>query len=134
MYLGHKSNFNKSLVCLFFFLTHILFPPSITFCFTLFQIAVKCLFYFRPLEFVQILKRWAWTFRICKNMRGSKYIGVIYKMHPQKQPILQIHTDSGTAPHSNLLSALCFSPSPTGLLSPGHVSQESTNCPNSSKN
>ena len=32
-----------------------------------------------------------------KNIRGPKYIGVINRLHPQKQPFLQIHTNPGTA-------------------------------------
>ena len=39
----------------------------------------------------------AWTFRTGKNIRGPKYIGVINRLHPQKQPFLRIHTNPGTA-------------------------------------
>ena len=47
---------NWSLLWHFFSLTNILFSPSLTFCFTLFQLAIWCLFYFGLLNFLQILK------------------------------------------------------------------------------
>ena len=47
---------NRSLLKHLFSHNHIRFSPSLTFCFTLFQIAILCLFYFRPHIHLQILK------------------------------------------------------------------------------
>ena len=47
----------------------------------------------------------AWTFRICKNIRVPKYIGVINRLHPQNQPFLKIHTNTGTALLASLLQS-----------------------------
>ena len=40
-----------------------------------------------PYYFNRFWEPRAWTFRICKNIRGPKYIGVINRLHPQKTAI-----------------------------------------------
>jgi hypothetical protein len=61
---------------IFFSLTNVLFSPSLTFCLTLFQIAIKCPLLLCPFYFHKFWEHRAWTFRICKDIRGPKYIWV----------------------------------------------------------
>ena len=79
-----------------------IFSSLLMFFLTLFQIATYSSFYFWAPAIIIVPR--ARTFRLCKNIRGPKHIGVINRLHPQKQPFLRIHTNPGTAWNTSVMN------------------------------